>query len=187
VTSTTTATWVYDVLRRKKNVRADNDVHTTVDRSLVMWRRLRRVLLWIISINVACWTIGQILARRISTGEEGSDEFRIAAICGGRKFQSRAQRLRTGSVIASMGGVDLDLRGATLDPDGASIDVNATMGGVQITVPTGWAVDLERHVVAGGVDAKVAARDALPVDAPTLRLRAVVRMGGVSVTTGTNQ
>lgn len=151
-----------------------------------MWR-LRRFLLWMIGINVVCWTIGQILTRRLSRGEEGSDEFRIVAIFGGRKFQSRGQRLRTGSVIAAMGGVDLDLRSATLDPGGASIDVNATMGGVQITVPTGWAVDLVRHAVAGGVDAKVAARDALPDDAPTLRVRAVVRMGGALVTTGTNQ
>jgi|tagenome__1003787_1003787.scaffolds.fasta_scaffold18806116_1 Cell wall-active antibiotics response 4TMS YvqF len=151
-----------------------------------MSRRLRRVLLWMIGLNVACWTIGQILTRRLSTGDEGSDEFRIAVVFGGRKFQSRAQRLRTGSVIASMGGVDLDLRGATLDPGGATLDVNATMGGVQIIVPIGWAVDLERHAVAGGVDARVAGRDTLPEDAPILRVRAVARMGGALVTTDAN-
>jgi hypothetical protein len=65
-----------------------------------------------------------------------------------------------------MGGVDLDLRAATLDLAGGSIDVNATIGGVQITVPSGWAVDLERHVVAGGVDARVAARELMPTTLP---------------------
>lgn len=149
-----------------------------------MWKKLRRPLLSILAIQAIALIVAQIVASRWSKGDERSDEFKIAAICGGKKFQSRAEHLRSGAVVASMGGIDLDLRDATLDPAGATIDLNATMGGVQITVPEAWAVDIDKSALAGGVEAKVTAREDLPDDAPSLHIRAVVRMGGALVTTG---
>lgn len=122
--------------------------------------------------------------RRAPPGGESSDEFRVAAILGGKRFRSTARRLRAGSVVASMGGVELDLRDATLDPDGATLDVDATMGGVQIMVPPNWAVEIDKQALAGGVEARVTARESLPEDAPHLHVRAAVRMGGALVTTG---
>ncbi len=123
-----------------------------------------------------------MIAKRLSRGDEDSDEFQIVSICGGKEFQSHAEHLRTGSIVASMGGIDLDLRAATLDPAGASLDVNATMGGVQVTVPQAWAVDVDKSVLAGGFEAKLTPPEELPDDAPTLHIRAVVCMGGVLVT-----
>ncbi len=133
--------------------------------------------------GAALWVVAQIVTWRWSTGDAESDEFKIAAICGGTKFESRTEHLRCGAVVVSMGGVDLDLRGATLDPDGASIDVKTTMGGVRIIVPENWDVRVVGSALGGGIGAKVTPREDLPDDAPTLHIRAVVVMGGALVTT----
>ena len=61
-----------------------------------------------------------------------------AAFRGGNKFPSSADSLKSGTAIASMGGIDLDLRDATLDPAGAELELSATMGGVQVTVRESW-------------------------------------------------
>jgi len=152
-----------------------------------MRRRLRNLLLRIAAFEVAAWIVAQLVADRLSQGAEWSDEFRVVTIGRGKEFHSDALRLRSGSVTACMSGVDLDLRDATLDPSGATIDVNATMGGVRITVPDNWAVDIDQSALAAGVDAKVRSPETLPDDAPALRIRAVVRMGGVLVAPTTNR
>jgi hypothetical protein len=149
-----------------------------------MWKKLLRPVCVFLTISAVASVVGQIIAVRLSRGDEGSDEFQIAAICGGKKFQSRAEHLRSGSVVASMGGIDLDLRDATLDPAGASLDVRATMGGVQVIVPETWAVDVESSALAGGFEFNVTPPEKLPDDAPRLHVRAVVRMGGALVTNG---
>ena len=107
----------------------------------------------------------------------------MAAICGGKKFKSIAPGLRSGSVITSMGGADIDLRDATLDSSGANLEVKTLMGGIRVVVPAEWAVDLAADTKAGGVEARVPPLESLPDDAPRLNVHAVARMGGVLVTT----
>ena len=85
--------------------------------------------------------------------------------------------------MAGMGGVDVDLRDATLDPTGATVELSAVMGGIQLTVPDTWAVDVDAETLAGGFEANVTPVDQLPDDAPKLRVHAVARMGGALVTT----
>ena len=146
-----------------------------------MWNRLRKALVWIAAMQAIAWVLGQIIARRLSKGDEQSDEFQLVSICGGKKFRSRAGGLRSGSVLAAMGGVELDLRGAQLDPAGATIDVDATMGGVQIVVPDDWLVVVDTSGFAGGAEAKVTDPAELPDNAPKLRVHAAARMGGTQV------
>ena len=146
-----------------------------------MWKRLRKALVWIAALQAIAWVTGQIIARRLSKGDEQSDEFQLVSICGGKKFRSRTGRLRSGSVVAALGGVELDLRDAQLDPAGATIDVDATMGGVQIVVPDGWLVLVETSGFAGGADTKVTDPAELPDTAPRLRVHATARMGGTQV------
>jgi predicted membrane protein len=148
-----------------------------------MSKKLRRVLIAFLAVQVAGWVIGRMAARRLEKGDEDSDEFRIAAIMGGRSFHSHASRLSSGEVIAGMGGIDLDLRDATLDPRGATLDLNAVMGGIQVIVPEGWVIDLDAEGVGGRVDTNVTPADELPGDAPRLRIHAVTRMSGALVTT----
>jgi hypothetical protein len=147
-----------------------------------MARRLRRIVLWIGAIKVVAWIIGLVIARRLCRGDEQSDEFQVVVVGWGKRFESRAQQLRSGSVVLAMGGVDLDLRAATLDPAGATLDVTNLMGGVQITVPEGWALTFDTSAWAGGLETTLTGSDDPAPDAPTLHVRSTVRMGGVMVT-----
>ena len=148
-----------------------------------MSKKLRRVVIGVVAVQVGAWVAARMASRRLEKGDEDSDEFRIAAIMGGRSFHSHASRLSSGEVIAGMGGIDLDLRDAMLDPRGATLDLNAVMGGIQVVVPEGWAIDLDADAVAGRVDTNVTPVEDLPGDAPRLRINATTRMSGALVTT----
>lgn len=137
----------------------------------------------VVLFTTLLWGVGRLWARRYTEGEAASDEFSLAAICGGAERTSTARALRRGRVVAVCGGIELDLREAALDPDGAELLVQATMGGVQVIVPGTWRVSVDADAKAGGVETHVTSPDELPDDAPELRVRAVARMGGVMVTT----
>ncbi|MGB5531909.1 MAG: hypothetical protein WBN71_02270, partial [Acidimicrobiia bacterium] len=100
-----------------------------------MRRRMLRLVVAIVTIQIIGSLVGLVVSRRMSEGDEDSDEFKVAAVFGGRKFHSRADSLKSGFVVASMGGIDLDLRDATLAPEGAELELRTTMGGTQVTVP----------------------------------------------------
>ena len=119
----------------------------------------------------------------MTRGDENSDDFQLAVFFGGKKFESTATSLRSASVIAAMGGVELDLRGATLAPEGATLALRTMMGGAQITVPPDWAIDVEFGGIAGGIDVDAPSADDLPEDAPKLHVHAVTRIGGMSMAT----
>jgi len=137
----------------------------------------------VIVVLAGLWALGQALARRRTVGDETSDEFAIAVYVGGIQRACKATSLRRGSVSVVLGGVDLDLREATLDPSGADLHLSATLGGVNVTVPSEWRVVVEDRATLGGVEALVTDPEELPDDAPLLRVAAHARLGGVSIVT----
>jgi hypothetical protein len=147
-----------------------------------MWQRTKRPLLTILAVQIGVWAVLQVITRAITRGDQGSDEFRIAAIWFGREFHSRADRFKSGSGLALMGGIKIDLCDATLDPDGATLELSATMGGIEVNVPEDWAVDIDERSILGGFAAKVTTPDDLPDDAPSLHIRVRSVMGGAAVT-----
>ncbi len=147
-----------------------------------MLHKLKRIFLWILLVEAVVWVGGQVISRKMTKGDEASDDFQVVAIGGGKKFHSYAGCLKSATAIASMGGIDLDLRDAILDPSGAELELKATMGGVQVFVPEGWAIDVEEETFAGGFISKVAPPEELPEDAPKLHIHAVTRLGGGLVT-----
>ncbi|MDH3682529.1 MAG: cell wall-active antibiotics response protein [Acidimicrobiia bacterium] len=150
-----------------------------------MRTKLARVVLVLVVVQIILAVVGRVMSKRLGRGDERSDDFQVAAVFGAKKFHSRATSLKSGTVISSMGGVDLDLRDATLDPGGASLELKATMGGFQVTVPPDWAVDFDDDSVTGGLEVDVTPLEDLPADAPKLHIRAVAKMGGGKVTAGT--
>ncbi len=150
-----------------------------------MRQRVLRVFLYMIALQILGAVVGRFLSRRLDRGDEFSDEFQVTALLGGRQFHSHAGGLRSAKVISSMGGVDLDLTDAILDSNGATLEVRVAMGGVKITVPAEWAVDVDDDSTAGGFDAQVTPPDELPEDAPKLHIHAMVLMGGGQVVTKT--
>lgn len=148
-----------------------------------MGRKLLRLMLWLLAIQVIGAIVGTAISKRLTRGDEDSDDFQVAAVMGGKQFHSHADHLKSGTVIASMGGVDIDLRDATLDSEGATLELKATMGGVQAIVPEDWAVDVAERAKVGGIEVKVTPLEDLPADAPKLHIDASALMGGVLVAT----
>lgn len=137
-----------------------------------------------VAVLAGLWAVGQVLARRRTVGDDTSDEFAIAVYLGGVQRACKATSLRRGSVSVVLGGVDLDLREATLDPEGADLDLSATLGGVNVTVPSEWRVVVEDRATLGGVEALVTDPEELRDDAPLLRVEAGALLGGVAIMTG---
>ena len=143
-------------------------------------RILKRIAIgW--AILMGANVIASLVVRKsISTyGTEADDEISIVASMSGTVFTSTAQALRSISIVAYMGGVELDLTQASI-VDGALISVRAVMGGVDIVVPEGWRVETTRSVFLGGVDNKTNP-DFEPESAPLLVVDVTAVMGGVDI------
>jgi len=144
--------------------------------------RMTRALVVFVALSVAGWITGLLIARKLTSGDESSDEFRLASIMGGKEFHSHASHLKTGTAITSLGGMELDLREATLDPTGASLELRTTMGGIEVRVPQYWVVEVDQETVGGALEVDVPLPEELPDDAPKLHIHAVTRMGGGLIT-----
>lgn len=146
----------------------------------MVWRLLRSVLLLAAgAIAGFAGAAAMLRAALPSRGDAGSDELDLVAIFDGIELASRSTAFRGGAILAWFGGVALDLRAATVAP-GARMDVRAVFGGVAIRVPTSRRVEADGTGFAGGLD--VSAAEPTETDAPSVAIRAVTFMGGVSVT-----
>ena len=108
------------------------------------------------------------------------------SVMSGVRRASNATAFRGGDILAFMGGVHLDLRLATIPPGAeAVLDVTAIMGGVEVAVPSNWAVSTPVFPFMGAVEDKRLAPlpiDGKPVtDAPRLIIRGFVMMGNIEL------
>jgi hypothetical protein len=150
---------------------------------VIRGRALLRALTGAVLVLGVLRAVAAVVSRQGTVGDEESDVFSIAAVCSGAARTSRASALRRGHVLATCGGVKLDLREASLDPGGAELLLRAYFGGIQVVVPEAWRVDLTADTTAGGADARVTEGTMLPAGAPSLRVEARAVLGGVQVTT----
>lgn len=84
--------------------------------------------------------------------------------------------------LAVMGGAGLDFREARMPPGETEVNVLAVMGGVEIIVPPGLAVQTHGFGLMGGFDAVDQVGDSTDPEAPRLLIRGMAVMGGVEVT-----
>jgi hypothetical protein len=109
------------------------------------------------------------------------DRERLYAIFGGIDRRGTWTVPRRMRLVAVFGGAHLDLREARFPPGVVDIDVTAVMGGIEIIVPPGLAVQVHGSAIMGGFqDVNRAPANPDP-DAPMLRVRGLTMMGGVSV------
>lgn len=97
----------------------------------------------------------------------------------GSELTSQSQSFVGGRIGAMFGGAELDLINARLGDD-ATIDVFVAFGGIEITVPRGWSVEIRGFPIFGGYE-NATARDDLPPDAPKLNVDATVLFGGLEI------
>jgi hypothetical protein len=107
----------------------------------------------------------------------------LVAVMGEAKRASNDHPFRGGEMTAVMGGCVLDLRQATIAPgDEARLNLVGLMAGHEIWVPTSWAVLSDVIPIIGGVDDKrLKPLEVLTENAPRLRLKGTMIMGGVVI------
>jgi hypothetical protein len=110
---------------------------------------------------------------------DGDDQLSSLVLLSGRELTPTSQAFRGGSLVAVLGGIDVDLRHARLAED-AHLDITTVLGGVDLKVPAGWRIEVTGPAILGGTE-NGAAGQVLPPDAPTLHLRTMTVLGGVDV------
>ena len=85
------------------------------------------------------------------------------------------------TVIALMGGVELDLREARFAPGVTEINILAMMGGANIVIPPGVHLDMSGVAIMGGFTQKGHTEAPGDGSAPILRIGGFCLMGGVEV------
>lgn len=118
---------------------------------------------------------------RLDDPDRPADRRRTTLIGGyeqkGRWLVPRRLRLRCG-----IGGAALDLREANLAPGVTEIHVVCGIGGLEVLVPPGVAVECDLTTVIGGVDEDLLDAGDGPVRA-RVRITGVILIGGVEVAT----
>lgn len=105
-------------------------------------------------------------------------QVKVTSILGSSESQLSSQQIRGGRVFVLFGSGNIDLRHAALADGEAAVKIIAVFGGVKITVPEDWAVNVQTGAVLGGVDYKRAAPDS-PTD--QLTLNGFCLFGGIEV------
>jgi predicted membrane protein len=104
------------------------------------------------------------------------------AFMGGVHRVVESTDYRGGDATAVMGAVELDLRGATIASSPAVLDAFALWGGVEITVPAEWKVEIHATPILGGIDNKARSVVADPSrPAQLLVVRGTALMGGIEI------
>jgi predicted membrane protein len=147
-----------------------------------MKRVFLKILKWALLFDLLALVAAQVAKQLIpEVGDEDSDVFQVVTMTGGRNWVSKAEALRSGTVITGMGGIEMDLTQATLDPAGARLKFITVMGGAEVRVPRDWNVELKGWAFMGG-HANSARKEEVPDGAPHLIVEASTVMGGVAVT-----
>ncbi|MDT8435639.1 MAG: DUF1707 domain-containing protein [Gemmatimonadota bacterium] len=103
------------------------------------------------------------------------------AVMGGSDRKGAWVPPRSLTTVALMGGAGLDLREARLGPGLTEITIVAVMGGVEVLVPPGLAVESHGLALLGGFDGCDETSADPDPDAPRVRIRGLAVMGGVDV------
>jgi len=106
----------------------------------------------------------------------------VVGIMGGGQSKGRWRPEQEVTALAIMGGCVVDLRQAEIQSPVVDISAIAIMGGVEIIVPEGIAVEMSGVAIMGGKDCRV--KDVTPLPGtPIVRVHAFAFWGGVTVRT----
>jgi hypothetical protein len=129
-------------------------------------------------VAAGAWILLTRTGQAATVAADPANRIQAWALFSGREIASHARPLRSASLTAVFGGISLDLRNAEVPPEGIDIAATAAFGGVDITIPAGWRVEMTGPVIFGGYEDKT--RGA-PADGPLLRVHCLVLFGGTEV------
>ncbi len=113
--------------------------------------------------------------------EEVEESGVVVAVMGGGMRKGHWTPPRQLTVIAVMGGAELDFREARMAPGVTEVNVLAFMGGAEIVVPPGVHVQVNGVAIMGGFDHRGNVAPPPGANVPVLRIGGFAFMGGVEV------
>ncbi len=145
-------------------------------------RIFKRALLGVLLLNVLLVAAALVAKRMLPAyGDDDSDVFAAVAAMDGAEVVNRSDSFRAGSGTAVMGGMTIDFTDAEISTS-ATLELTAVAGGIDVTVPAGWRVEMASTVFAGGVE-NLTNPDAADGDAPLLLVDARAYFGGIAIRT----
>lgn len=143
-------------------------------------RLLKRAALGLLLLNILLVVAAQVAKRMLPAyGDDNSDVFAAVAAMNGAEIVNHSDSFRAGSGTAVMGGMTINLTEASF-ASSATLELTAVAGGIDVTVPPHWRVEMTSTAVAGGTE-NLTDPDAATVDAPLLVVDARAYFGGIVV------
>jgi hypothetical protein len=102
------------------------------------------------------------------------------AVMGGFSWRGRLRLPERSTIVAFMGGANIDLRNASIEAPEVTLRAWAIMGGVNVTIPPNIEADLSGFSLMGGRNDETRTPSH---PAALIRIRAYSLMGGVNVKT----
>ena len=120
------------------------------------------------------------VARRVPEEQRRQPKSWAVAILSGHSQKGPWRPAQEMNALAIMGGCEIDLRQAEIDFPEITISAVAIMGGIDIVVPEGVAVEVKGIPLMGGFESRVKSAPRLP-GTPLIRVTGLAFMGGVTV------
>lgn len=117
----------------------------------------------------------------LAAPDEGESERRLLTVFAETKRRGAWTPPRALRTVTVFGSTTLDLREARLQPGVTEIEARVVFGELKVLVPPGVRVESEGNAVFGSFDHSAPAWDALPPDAPTVRIRGLAVFGATHV------
>lgn len=136
------------------------------------------VNVWQIIWPIAIIFVGLAVLTRLAPRRTDENRIHASVLWSGAERRTSSQDFRGGSLNAVMGGIQVDLREAGI-VESAEISIFTLWGGIEITVPPTWRVQVGGMPVLGGWDDRTT--DPQDPTAPVLVVRATAIMGGVEI------
>ena len=89
--------------------------------------------------------------RRVSTHD---DEINVASLFSESNRTAASDRFRGGTVSATFGSAEVDLRNAEAADGAATVNVSVLFGSITLRVPPDWAVDVRSSATFGSIESQ---------------------------------
>jgi predicted membrane protein len=109
------------------------------------------------------------------------DKFNYFVLFSGLETRNQTQNFSGGSITALFGGAEIDLRGASLAQRGAELELTAVFGGVEVSVPQDWHVQVTGMPLFGGWENRSRYIRTGDTDGPLLRIHCIALFGGIEI------
>jgi predicted membrane protein len=138
-----------------------------------------RLLFPIALILVGCWFIfNRVIGQHKYVDEDRLNHF---ILFSGLETRNITQNFTGGSIAAIFGGAEIDLRNATLSEQGAELELTAVFGGVEISVPQNWKVQITGVPLFGGWENRTRFTNEGGTNSPLFKIRCLALFGGAEV------